>query len=78
MTEPMFLAGARALASIADAADPSDGLLPDIGRLREVSATVAVAVVESAIEQGLAREVPDDPIEAVHEAMWHPVYPTLA
>ena len=78
MTQPMFLAGARALAGLADAADPTKGLLPDVGRLHEVSATVAVAVVEAAVAGGVARVQPDDPIEAVHEAMWSPDYPTLA
>lgn len=41
MSQGMFLAGARALASLADPTDPTRGLLPNIERLREVSATVA-------------------------------------
>jgi malate dehydrogenase (oxaloacetate-decarboxylating) len=77
MPEPLFLAAARAIAGLADAADPAEGLLPDIERLREVSATVAVAVVEAAIESGLAGAKIDDPIAAVQEAMWQPDYPRI-
>ena len=55
-------------------ADPAKGLLPDISRLREVSATVAVDVINTATAQGIARVQVDDPIEAVHEAMWTPEY----
>ena len=54
--------------------DPAKGLLPDIGRLREVSATVAVDVINTAMAAGIARVQVDDPIEAVHEAMWKPEY----
>lgn len=78
MSEEMFLAGARALASLADPADPSKGLLPDIAHLREVSATVAVEVVKAAAAGGLARVQVDDVVEAVHEAMWEPAYPRIA
>lgn len=74
MTEPLFLAGARALASLADPSDPSKGLLPNIERLHEVSATVAVEVVKTAMATGVARVQVADPIEAVQEAMWSPQY----
>ena len=77
MPESLFLAAARAIAGLADAADPSQGLLPDIERLREVSATVAVAVVEAAVEAGLAGAEIDDPIAAVRSAMWQPEYPRI-
>ena len=77
MPESLFLAAARAIAGLADASDPAKGLLPDIERLREVSATVAVAVVEAAIDAGVARAEIDDPIGAVQSAMWQPDYPTI-
>ena len=54
MPEPLFLAAARAIAGLADPSDPAKGLLPDIERLREVSATVAVEVVKAAIDAGVA------------------------
>ena len=77
MPESLFLAAARAIAGLADAADPAKGLLPNIERLREVSATVAVAVVEAAVEAGLAQVSVDDPIGAVQAAMWQPEYPRI-
>jgi malate dehydrogenase (oxaloacetate-decarboxylating) len=77
MPESLFLAAARAIAGLADASDPAKGLLPNIERLREVSATVAVAVVQAAIDAGIARAEIDDPIGAVQEAMWQPEYPRI-
>lgn len=74
MSEGMFLAGARALASLADPSDPAKGLLPNIERLHEVSATVAVEVIKTAISEGINRAEVPDPIEAVQEAMWSPEY----
>ncbi len=74
MPPSLFIAAARALAKLADPTDPAKGLLPDISRLREVSATVAVDVVNTATAAGIARVKVDDPIESVHEAMWQPKY----
>jgi len=74
MSEGMFLAGARALASLADPTDHTKGLLPQISQLREVSATVAVAVVNAAMAEGLNRVAVESPIEAIQEAMWSPSY----
>jgi len=74
MPPSLFITAARALAALADPTDPAKGLLPDISRLREVSATVAVDVINTATEQGIAQVQVDDPIEAVHEAMWTPEY----
>jgi malate dehydrogenase (oxaloacetate-decarboxylating) len=74
MPPSLFIAAARALAKLADPTDPAKGLLPDISRLREVSATVAVDVVNTATAAGIARVQVADPIESVHEAMWQPTY----
>ena len=52
MPPSLFIAAARALAKLADPTDPAEGLLPDISRLREVSATVAVDVVSTATAAG--------------------------
>ncbi len=35
---------------------------------------MAVDVINVATQQGIARVQVDDPIEAVHEAMWTPEY----
>ncbi len=74
MPPSLFIAAARALAKLADPTDPAKGLLPDISRLREVSATVAVDVINTAQAAGIARVQVDDPIQAVHDAMWWPDY----
>ncbi|MGO4255012.1 NAD-dependent malic enzyme [Marmoricola sp. RAF53] len=74
MPPSLFIAAARALAELADPSDPAKGLLPDISRLREVSATVAVDVINTATAAGIARVPVDDPIQAVHDAMWWPAY----
>ena len=74
MPPSLFIAAARALARLADPTDPAKGLLPDISRLREVSATVAVDVVRVAMTEGIAKVRVEDPIQAVHEAMWTPEY----
>src|SRR6476469_6822682 len=78
MPPSLFIEAARALAKLADPSDPAKGLLPDIDRLREVSATVAVDVINAATAAGIARVQVDDPIEAVHEAMWQPQYLPIA
>src|SRR5690349_8442274 len=78
MPPSLFIAAARALATLADPSDPAQGLLPDIDRLREVSATVAVDVITTATAAGIARVQVDDPVEAVHEAMWQPEYLPIA
>ncbi len=74
MSEPLFLAAARAIAGLTDVSDPAKGLLPGIDRLREVSATVAVDVIKAATEAGIARVEVDDPSALSQQAMWSPAY----
>jgi malate dehydrogenase (oxaloacetate-decarboxylating) len=73
VTDGMLLAAAEAVASLVDVSGPGAGLLPDVENLRASSATVAVAVANQATSDGVASEL-DDPVEAVQEAMWQPVY----
>ena len=68
LSEAMFLAAARAIAGLADPTDQAKGLLPMVSQLREVSATVAVAVADAAIAAGLNRIEVANTIEAVREA----------
>ena len=77
LSEAMFLAAARAIAGLADPTDQAKGLLPMISQLREVSATVAVAVADAAIVAGLNRIEVANTIEAVREAIWSPTYPPI-
>ena len=77
VTDRMITAAAQALASITQLAKPGASLLPSVDRLRMVSATVAVAVVRAAVEDGVAGAPPTDPIQQVYDAMWLPDYPEL-
>jgi malate dehydrogenase (oxaloacetate-decarboxylating) len=73
VTDGMLLAAAEAVASLVDVSRPGAGLLPDVENLRASSATVAVAVAKHATTDGVAHELAD-PVEAVQEAMWQPIY----
>jgi malate dehydrogenase (oxaloacetate-decarboxylating) len=74
VSERMLAAAADAVAGLSDATTPGAPLLPPVDNLREVSATVAVAVARAAAADGLAEVPLDDPIQQVHQAMWQPEY----
>ena len=74
VTDEMILAAAQAVAGEADLSTPGASLLPSNAALRTTSSIVAVEVARTALEQGLARADLDDPVEAVREAAWWPVY----
>jgi malate dehydrogenase (oxaloacetate-decarboxylating) len=78
--DSLFMAAARALASISPArANPRANLLPPVSDLRRVSYTVALAVGLQAHREGLLDpELGIDAIEALIRAkIWEPRYPTL-
>jgi malate dehydrogenase (oxaloacetate-decarboxylating) len=77
VSDGMLLAASEAIAAQVDANQPGAALLPEVENLRAVSASVAVAVAKCAIEEGLAQADLADPVQAVQEAMWQPVYPSL-
>ena len=52
-------------------------LFPRIAGLRAITARVAAAVVRQAVTDGVARNAPEDPAEAIAAAMWDPVYPAI-
>ena len=70
----MFAAAASAVSSLVAVRQPGASLLPLVDDLRSVSSTVAVAVVETAIAEGLARVKFDDIVQQVQDAMWQPEY----
>ncbi|QHZ48088.1 NAD-dependent malic enzyme [Bacillus sp. NSP9.1] len=74
ITDNMFYASAEAIANMVDTGRPGAALLPQVEELRTVSATVAAAVIKAAVQDGVAEEEPKDVIQAVQDAMWHPVY----
>jgi malate dehydrogenase (oxaloacetate-decarboxylating) len=76
VTDGMLLASAQAIASLVDVSQPGAGVLPDVSNLRASSATVAVAVAQQAVEDGVAQPL-DDPVQAVQDAMWRAAYGSL-
>lgn len=77
VTDGMLLAAAEAIAGLVDATKPGAGLLPHVGNLRVISATVAVAVARAAERDGVARADLSNPVQAVQDAMWRVAYPPL-
>jgi len=76
ITDEMFMAAARTLASLVDAADLAQGsLYPALSRAREVSAHIATAVATIAFEKQLARiPAPTDIGALVRSHMYEPQY----
>jgi malate dehydrogenase (oxaloacetate-decarboxylating) len=52
-------------------------LLPHIDDLRSVAVTVAAAVAEAAVAEGLARVEFEDIVEQIQDAMWQPEYRSI-
>jgi malic enzyme len=78
VTDGMFAAAADALAAQLPEEDLRAGsLFPRIAGLRGITAKVAEAVVRQAVDEGVARNPPEDPAEAVAAAMWDQVYPAI-
>jgi malate dehydrogenase (oxaloacetate-decarboxylating) len=78
VTAGMLLAAAEAVAGQVDVTGPGAALVPAVENLRASSATTAVAVAKAAISDGVATSKPDNPVQAVQDAMWQPVYPARA
>jgi malate dehydrogenase (oxaloacetate-decarboxylating) len=74
ISDGMLQAAAEAVGGMVDVAPPGASLLPQVENLREVSATVAVAVAERAARENLARADIKEPVEQVRRAMWQPAY----
>jgi malate dehydrogenase (oxaloacetate-decarboxylating) len=74
VTKKMLDAAAKAVAEQADPTRLGAGLLPDVKNLREISATVAVAVYQAAVDDSVARKSHDDVAQTVFDAMWTPQY----
>ncbi len=74
ISDGMFSAAASAVSSMVVVRQPGASLLPHIENLRTVSMTVAAAVVEAAVAEGLACVKPGDIVQRVQNAMWQPEY----
>jgi malate dehydrogenase (oxaloacetate-decarboxylating) len=74
ISHEMFTAAASAVSSLVAVRQPGASLLPQIDDLRSVSVTVAAAVAETAVAEGVARVKFTDIVQQVHDAMWQPGY----
>lgn len=74
LSNGMFAAAASAVSSMVTVRHAGASLLPHIDDLRGVSATVAVAVAETADAEGLAGVKFRDIVQQVQDAMWQPEY----
>jgi malate dehydrogenase (oxaloacetate-decarboxylating) len=74
ISDGMFEAAASAVSSLVTVRQPGASLLPHIDDLRSVSATVAAAVAEAAVAEGLAGVEFEDMVQEVQDAMWQPEY----
>jgi malate dehydrogenase (oxaloacetate-decarboxylating) len=74
ISDGMFAAAASAVSSLVAVRLPGASLLPHVDDLRSVAATVAAAVAEAAVAEGLARVELDDIVQQVQDAMWQPEY----
>jgi malate dehydrogenase (oxaloacetate-decarboxylating)(NADP+) len=76
VTNGMFLVAARTLAGVVTTTDLAQGrIFPDLGRIREVSAAIAMAVAEHAFDRGLTRQIrPADLPGFIREQMYQPAY----
>jgi malate dehydrogenase (oxaloacetate-decarboxylating) len=74
ISDGMIAAAASAVSSLVTVRQPGASLLPHIDDLRSVSVTVAVAVAEAAIMEGLAGIQCNDIVQEVQDAMWQPEY----
>ncbi|KAJ0416708.1 hypothetical protein BJY00DRAFT_291003 [Aspergillus carlsbadensis] len=83
LSEKMIVAASKALAAKAPALqDPNKPLLPDVEDVRELSLSVAKAVIQTAVQEGLAQEegIPEDEAELeewIRVQMWEAEYEEL-
>ena len=83
LSDRMLVGAVKAIAAQSPALkDPDKGLVPDIVDVREISVHVAKAVIQQAVEEGLAteREIPEEEEELeewIREQMWEPRYRPL-
>jgi len=76
VTDNMITRAANALAQQVNEEELGSGLLyPSTTRLRSVTTLITAAIVEQAIEDGVATRSIDNPLSLVEAAIWEPDYP---
>jgi malate dehydrogenase (oxaloacetate-decarboxylating)(NADP+) len=78
VTNEMFLKAAVALADEVSEQDLDKGrIYPSLGKIRDVSAAIAYAVVTEALNEGLSNiDWPDNVLAAIRQTMYTPEYPS--
>ena len=74
ISEGIFAAAANAVSSLVILSQSGASLLPHVDDLRCVSMSVAAAVAEAALAEGLARVKLNNIHQQVKDAMWQPEY----
>lgn len=79
ITDRMLTAAAETLAHASPKpSTPSDGLLPPLQSLHQVSRRIAAAVAVAAGEDGVAQPLSlDDARKKIERLWWEPTYPTI-
>lgn len=77
ISRDMIVAAANAVSSLVAVRISGASLLPRVEDLRTVAMTVALAVAETAADQGLAGVELHDIVRQVQDAMWQPEYSRL-
>lgn len=77
INDQMLAAAAHALGGLVDSNQPGAPVLPPVDQLAQFSKKVAVAVAQSAIDQGLAQKDVVSATQAVEDYTWHPQYQPL-
>lgn len=74
LTDEMISAAAHSLGGIVDPTQPGAAILPPVSHLAKFSQTVAEAVAQCAVDQGLNQEPVQDVTAAVTNLKWTPAY----
>jgi malate dehydrogenase (oxaloacetate-decarboxylating) len=79
VSDEIMLAASRTLATCVSQSRLDRGAVyPNVSELRRVSARIAAAVIRTAREQRIGRNIEDHRIEGlIQHSMWHPEYPAF-
>ncbi|WP_263853841.1 malolactic enzyme [Loigolactobacillus iwatensis] len=77
LNDQMISAAAHSLGGIVDPEQPGAAVLPPVTKLNQFSQTVAEAVAQSAVDQGITKEKIENVRQAVLAEKWEPKYTAL-
>jgi malic enzyme len=74
LNDTMISKAAHSLGGIVDVEQPGAAVLPPVSKLSDFSNTVAKAIAQSAVDQGLTKDKIDNVDQAVEGMRWNPEY----